>query len=179
MDYPVKVVRSRRRTVSLSVEEGPVLFVKAPLSFGDAAVSDFIARHRRWIQNRILAMREKTRNSRVYSAGEIAAFREEARKLAVDGFARYAPRMGVVPTGLKITSAATRWGSCSAKNSICFSWHIALLPPAASDYIIVHELAHIREKNHGPRFYAEVAQILPDYKERIALLKRAQRQLGL
>ena len=179
MDYPVKIVRSRRKTIALSVEEGPSILVKSPVSLGDAAIKRFVGKHRRWIENRILALQERKRNARVYSPDEIAAFRKQARLLALKGFARYAQPMGVAPAGLKITSAATRWGSCSAKNGVCFSWRIALLPPEASDYIIVHELAHIRVKNHGPRFYAEVAKILPDYRARIALLKQSQRELGL
>ena len=79
--------------------------------------------------------------------------------------------MGLHPTGLRITSARTRFGSCSAKNSICFSWRLMQYPDAAVDYVVVHELAHIREKNHGRAFYALVEQFLPDWRERRALLK--------
>jgi predicted metal-dependent hydrolase len=79
--------------------------------------------------------------------------------------------MGLRPAGVKITSAAKRFGSCSAKNSLCFSWRLMRYPEAAIDYVIVHELAHIRHKNHGRDFYTLIGAVLPDYRERKKLLK--------
>ena len=79
--------------------------------------------------------------------------------------------MGVMPTSIKITSAKKRFGSCSGQNGICYSWRLMLYPSEAIDYVVVHELAHIRQKNHSPAFYKEVAKILPDYKAREKLLK--------
>ena len=78
----------------------------------------------------------------------------------------YSEKMGLYPTSVKITSAATRFGSCSGKNSICFSYRLMLYPPEAVDYVVVHELAHIKEKNHSARFYALVEMYMPDYRER-------------
>ena len=63
--------------------------------------------------------------------------------------AYWAARMDVMPTGLRITSARTRWGSCSGKNSLCFSLFLMRYPPEAIDAVVVHELAHIRYKNHS------------------------------
>lgn len=179
MDYPVTVVRSRRRTIALSVEDGPRVLIKAPLFFSDADAEEFVRKHRLWITRRAALLEERKQNAKTFSPEEIAALRVRAAALARDGIARWAPLMGAAPAGVKITSAVTRWGSCSGKNSICFSWRIALLPPEAAEYIVVHELAHIRQKNHGPRFYAEVAAVMPDWRARIALLKQAQKDLGL
>ena len=78
--------------------------------------------------------------------------------------------MGVTPAGVKITSARTRFGSCSGKNSLCFSWRLMLYPPQAIDYVVVHEMAHIRHHNHSKDFWAFVASVMPDYRERQALL---------
>ena len=86
--------------------------------------------------------------------------------------AAYARRMGVAPASVRITSARTRFGSCSAKNGLCFSWRLMQYPEAAVDYVVVHELAHIRHHDHSPAFYAFVAQFLPDYRQRAALLRR-------
>ena len=79
--------------------------------------------------------------------------------------------MELKPAGIKITSAQKRFGSCSGKNSICYSWRLMLYPPEAIDYVVVHELAHIVHKNHSAKFYALVAKYLPDYKERENLLR--------
>ncbi|MDL2258480.1 M48 family metallopeptidase, partial [Eubacteriales bacterium OttesenSCG-928-K08] len=75
-------------------------------------------------------------------------------------------------SGVKITGAKTQWGSCSAKNSLCFSWRLVLVPQALIDYVVVHELAHTIEHNHSPRFWAIVAGVFSDYKE-------LKKQLGL
>ena len=83
----------------------------------------------------------------------------------------YSRLMNVKPTGIKITSAKKRFGSCSGKNSICFSYYLMLYPKEAVDYVVVHELAHIRHHNHSKDFYNFVSQFMPDYKEREKLLK--------
>ena len=68
-------------------------------------------------------------------------------------------------------SARTRYGSCSGKNSLCFSCFLMNCPDAAMDLVVVHELCHIQVKNHGPDFYALLEQVLPDWRERKKLLR--------
>ena len=72
---------------------------------------------------------------------------------------------------MKITSARTRFGSCSSKGSVCFSLYLMRYPAAAIDAVVVHELSHLRHHDHSPAFYAEVERWLPDYREREKLLK--------
>jgi len=83
----------------------------------------------------------------------------------------YAHKMGVTPASVKVNSAKTRWGSCSAKRNINFSWRLALAEDDVIDYVVVHELAHLIEMNHSPRFWAIVAGIMPDYARCNARLK--------
>ena len=85
--------------------------------------------------------------------------------------AKYSAIMGLYPTGLTVTGAEKRFGSCSAKNRICFSWRLMGYPDAGIDYVVVHELAHIRHKDHSKAFYACVEQVLPDWRERRKLLR--------
>lgn len=73
----------------------------------------------------------------------------------------YAAIMGVVPTSVKITAAKSRFGSCSGKNGICFSLYLMQYQEEAIDYVVVHELAHIRHHDHSSAFYAEVAKVMP------------------
>lgn len=103
--------------------------------------------------------------------------REVARERARLRIAHFAPELGVQPRGVKITSAQTRWGSCSGKNNLCFSWRTACLPDELFDYIVVHELAHIREHNHSARFWQVVGQVLPDWPQRRAALRRFQGEI--
>ena len=84
----------------------------------------------------------------------------------------YSALMGLTPTALHITSAKTRFGSCSGKNSISLSWRVMQYDERAIDYVVVHELAHIKHHNHGKQFYALIERYLPDYKERAKILKK-------
>ncbi len=78
--------------------------------------------------------------------------------------ASFAAKMGAMPQAITITSAKTRWGSCSGKNRISFSYRLICLPPSLIDYVVVHELAHIFEHNHSAKFYEQIEKILPNYK---------------
>jgi len=89
----------------------------------------------------------------------------------------YTARMGVVPSGIKISAAHSRWGSCSSRNSINFSWRLIMADDDVIDYVVVHELAHIIEMNHSERFWSLVERILPDFRERKSRLKELQRRL--
>ena len=79
--------------------------------------------------------------------------------------------MGVSPAGIRISQAKTRFGSCSATDCISYSCRLMAYPEDAVDYVVVHELAHIRHKDHSPAFYAFVARFLPDYRRREAILR--------
>jgi len=76
----------------------------------------------------------------------------------------FAKQMSVMPTVVKINSVKTRWGSCSSKKSLNFSWRLIMADDDVIDYVVVHELAHIIEMNHSQKFWAIVENILPDYQ---------------
>ena len=83
----------------------------------------------------------------------------------------YAPLVGVSYGQITIRSQKTRWGSCSSKGNLNFNCLLLLAPPEVLDYVVVHELCHRKEMNHSPRFWAEVARVMPDYKVRRKWLK--------
>jgi predicted metal-dependent hydrolase len=90
----------------------------------------------------------------------------------------FAEIMGVMPSNVKINSAKTRWGSCSAEKSINYAWRLVMAEDDVIDYVVVHELSHITEMNHSARFWAIVAKVLPDYDYRQQRLKALQQRLG-
>jgi len=90
----------------------------------------------------------------------------------------FAQQLSVTPAAVKINNAKSRWGSCSAKRSINYSWRLILADDEVVDYVVVHELAHMIEMNHSKRFWAIVESILPDYRERRKRLKELQRRLS-
>jgi len=95
-----------------------------------------------------------------------AFFRETMRMLITARAKWYAAQMGVTYTALRINSASTRWGSCSGKNSLNFSWRLIFADLPEIDYVVVHELAHLKHHDHSPEFWRIVEGILPDYKSR-------------
>jgi len=90
----------------------------------------------------------------------------------------YAGKMGIRPASIKINSAKTRWGSCSSKQNINFSWRLIMADDDVIDYVVVHELAHIIQMNHSKKFWAIVENVLPDYRERNDKLKKLQKRLA-
>ena len=101
----------------------------------------------------------------------IAELRKLAKKILKVKVAYYAEIMGLKYGRITITGAKTRFGSCSSKGNIAFSYRLMLYPEEAIDYVVVHELAHLLEMNHSPAFYKIVESVMPDYKERRKLLK--------
>ena len=167
------LIRSRRRTLGLEITRDLRVLVRAPLRLSQKEIDRFVESHTQWIAEKLEVQQ---RRREMEQARAVTPEQErELRRLAKDTIplrvAHYAALMGVTPTGIKITSARTRFGSCSGKNSLCFSWRLMQYPPQAVDYVVVHELAHIRHHNHSREFWNFVEQIMPDYRNRQALLK--------
>ena len=91
----------------------------------------------------------------------------------------YAEQMHVSPAAIKVSGAKTRWGSCSAQKNLNFSWRLIMADDEVIDYVVIHELAHLREMNHSQQFWAIVQKMLPDYKQRRAQLKALQKRLSV
>jgi len=108
----------------------------------------------------------------------ISIYKQVAKGTLTHRTMAYARETGLMPTAIKVNSAKTRWGSCSSKKSINFSWRLIMADEKVIDYVIVHELAHLKELNHSPRFWAVVESILPDYKKRQKRLKEFQKMIA-
>ena len=103
-------------------------------------------------------------NEPAYRAAVTGWFREYARVHLKEKADFYAKEMQVTFNRIAIKEQKTRWGSCSSKGNINFNWKLVLMPERVMDYVVIHELAHRKEMNHSARFYAVVAQQMPDYK---------------
>lgn len=168
-DYTLK--RSNRKTLAIQItREGEVL-VRAPQRLPVKEIEAFVASRADWIRKHRAAQLAHLAACPEPTAEAAAALQAAAQALLPQRVAFWGARMGLQPAGIRITSARTRFGSCSARDTLCFSWRLMQYPPEAIDYVVVHELAHIKHKNHGPAFYALVERILPDHKRRRQLLK--------
>lgn len=116
----------------------------------------------------------------VSSIDDISAWlKVEAGKVIEERVARFANIMGVTYASVKMSEAKSRWGSCSAKNSLNFAWRLILAPLGIIDYVVVHELSHITYKDHSPQFWARVKTVLPNYKEQQDWLKANRRLMEI
>lgn len=101
--------------------------------------------------------------------------KEHARALIHSRLAYYAPLCGVVYKRVAIRNQRRRWGSCSSLGNLNFNYRLALLPIELCDYVVVHELCHLKQMNHGPLFWVEVEKVLPNYLELEMRLKQLEK----
>jgi predicted metal-dependent hydrolase len=106
-------------------------------------------------------------------------YREQARRILTERVEFYACQYNFQYKNIGITSARTRWGSCSANGSLNFSWHLILAPLEAVDYVVVHELVHTVCHDHSRQFWEKVEQIMPDHKDRRKWLRTHAPQMML
>ena len=168
MEY--RVVFSKRKTISIGVKDGRVT-VKAPYGTSDARIDSVVTSHLDWIMKHLKKQEERNKKYGPLTDERIAELRKLAKEVLPPKVERFAKIMGLKYGRITITSAKTRFGSCSSKGNISYSYLLMTYPEAAREYVVVHELAHLVEMNHSPAFYKVVAGVMPDYKERAKLLK--------
>jgi hypothetical protein len=106
-------------------------------------------------------------------------YREEAHKEIQARCMWFSMKTGHVPTTIRITDARQRWGSCTHKGGLNFSWRLVQAPPEIVDYVVVHELVHISQPDHSRKFWNKVREILPDYERRRKWLRENERLLKI
>lgn len=165
-----ELIRSRRKTLALGADAGGTADRPGP-SCGSPGreIDAFVEKHKDWIA-RHLAKQPPRPTLPPPDASETQALKTQAQAILPERVAHWSAIMGVHPTGLRITTARKRYGSCSSKGSLCFSCYLMCCPEEAVELVVVHELCHLREMNHGPGFYALLERYLPDWKERKKLL---------
>ena len=135
-----QLIRSRRRTLSLEITPEGIALVRAPMRLSQKRIDAFVIRHASWIEEkRQLSKRKAAFEQEHFDSEEkLSALKKQAEAILPQKLAYYAARMGVSCTGIKITDATKRFGSCNSKNAICFSLRLMAYPEPAWDYVIVH-----------------------------------------
>lgn len=169
--YSYTLKRQKRKTLSLQINDDLTLTVKAPFFVTKQEIDKFVLNHTDWLEKKLGQFQEREKIKANLTDEKIAELKEKAVRIIPQRVEYYSHLMGLVPTGVKITSARKRFGSCSGKNSLCFSYILMLYPIEAIDYVVVHELAHIRHHNHSREFYKLIEKYMPDYKQRIKILR--------
>ena len=210
-----KVIRSKRKTISLQVSDDATLIVRAPFEVSEEIINRVILKHSDWIEKkkkemqlrdikfskkefvngegflylgnyyrlRLVENQETPLNfenafylSKEYlaHAGEIFIdwYKEIAYEKISERVKWYAQKRGFRYNNISITNAQRRWGSCSCRNNLNFSWRLIMAPLPVVDYVVVHELVHLDEKNHSKAFWNKLKILITDYKKHQEWLKK-------
>lgn len=170
-DTQYKIIRSKRKSLALEVTRNVEVIVRAPLNMSNEKISVFLLQRYEWIKKAIEKQKQRSDKFSL-SAEQLSILKQKAAQIIPQRVEYYSKIMNLYPTAVKINFARTRLGSCSPKNSINFSCYLMLFPNEAVDYVVVHELAHIKYKNHQKEFYSLIEKYMPDYKNRAKLLKK-------
>ena len=165
MEYTL--IRSDRRTISIRITPDGVQ-VRAPRRAAKAEIDRFVESKRSWIEAH-LAKRPPSQPK--FTEAELRALAQQAKLDIPARVERFASVVGVGYGRITIRSQHTRWGSCSGAGNLNFNCLLMLMPESVRDYVVVHELCHRLEMNHSAKFWANVARVLPDHRERQQWLK--------
>lgn len=167
----IRIIRSSRRTLSLQVKNDGQVIVRAPKHVTLQEIAAFVRKNSAWLHKHLEKVRkEKELNAaspvQPLTMDDIQKLADEALRVIPGRVAHFAPLVGVTYGRITVRNQRTRWGSCSSKGNLNFNCLLMLAPPGILDYVVVHELCHRKVMNHSPKFWAEVAKVMPDYKER-------------
>lgn len=165
MDYTL--IRSRRKTISIEIDEKAQLLVRAPMRMPKYEIERFIEEKDAWIKKHIRIVQEQIEKAKTIEPigrWELRDLYEEALKVIPGKVSHYAQALGVTYGRITIRNQKTLWGSCSRKGNLNFNCMLMKSPERVLDYVVVHELCHRIEMNHSKRFWALVESVIPDYK---------------
>ncbi|MEX1027180.1 MAG: M48 family metallopeptidase [Candidatus Paceibacterota bacterium] len=170
--YTIRPVRRAKRMRIIVHQDGTVVVTK-PWWARKKMAEAFLARHRDWVLERVHSIRKIAHPDLVAQGRDhYERYREAARKLVHEKLTEWNRVYAFHYNRVSIRNQKTRWGSCSNTGNLNFSYKIVFLPEELQDYLVVHELCHLKEMNHSPRFWKLVEQALPSYKEQYIRLRR-------
>lgn len=171
LEYELKRRRGQR-TIRACVYAGGRVRVSAGLSISQAAIDAFVERHREWIERSVRKAKDHTPNIlERRDRKEYLANKEKARRLARERLEHFNQFYGLKWKRIAIKQGRGQWGSCSKLGNLNFHYKIALIDPELADYVIVHELCHLKEMNHSKRYWDLVAKTIPDWRHKRARLR--------
>ena len=158
------VFRKSLRSRSISIRVHPVkgVTVSVPYIVPYAAARLFFAARRGWILETMAKQREKYKDVKVASPSEVETMRRQAKAQLPGRLAELAARYGFIYNRVAIKHNATNWGSCSSKGNINLNLNIVRLPKVLQDYVLLHELCHLRHQDHGHGFHLLLEHVLTD-----------------
>jgi predicted metal-dependent hydrolase len=166
MDFEPIITYSKRKTLAIKITPQGSVQVSAPRLTPKWYINSFIRSRSTWIEKHltVISRRELTNPKPNLTGDQIKTHKKQAKKVITSEVEKWSQIMHLTYAKTRISSAKTRWGSCSFTNTISINWRLILLPEECLEYVIIHELAHITEKNHSKNFWNIVETYCPDYK---------------
>ena len=171
MEY--EVIRTKRKTLAMEVNIDGKIIIRAPLRCSGKAIEAFVTNNREWLEKALIKAEKRRERKSLFSVpeGKEEFYRQKAKEYLPDRTYYWSKITGLTPSYVHITRAEKRFGSCNGRNGICFSFRLMTYPEKVIDYVIIHELAHIKHKNHSAEFYSLIAKFMPDYRIYEKILK--------
>ena len=180
----VKLIKKiRNRHTYLRIKNRELIEISSHLFFTVNDAKKLIENKRKWIENRISFEKKESLSSNEYlflgekylldaSIKDIDEFyKQKAKEIIPTLVDKFSKEMNLYPTSIKYRKNKNTWGSCNYKNGLNFNILLIKFPIEIIEYVVIHELAHIKHKNHSKRFWDLVEKYCPDYKDRIKLFK--------
>jgi predicted metal-dependent hydrolase len=167
INYNLRKNRKAKR-LKLTIYCDGSFAVSAPRRLSLSIIEDYILQKSDWVLDKLKIFKGKAGGGFFgkTSAGDYLNLKKSALELAQKKVAQFNEQYVLSYCRISIRNQKTRWGSCSKLGNLSYNYKIILLPERLVDYIIVHELCHLKEFNHSQKFWDLVAQVLPDYKQR-------------
>jgi hypothetical protein len=162
-----KIRESKRaKRLRLAVYCDGSVIITTPLGIDLSIVEKFIAHKKQWIADKINFFKSvDSKSIRTFSQEDYSKHKDGALMLVCDRIEIFNKKLGFSFNKIFIKNQKTRWGSCSKKKNLNINYKIIFLPKRHQDYIIVHEMCHLKEFNHSRKFWALIESVLPDYLE--------------
>lgn len=180
-----RIVRSERKTLSVSIQPDCTITVRAPRSVSDSQIRRFLIEKQHWLITKYLEAKQK--QEAIPCSDLTDTQRAALTRRYIDAAKEYFPKRvayfhqftGGTYSRITIRDQKTRWGSCSSKGTLSFNWRLMLAPPAILDYVVVHELCHLKHMDHSPAFWQAVGEVFPDYASARKWLRKHGQELVL
>lgn len=165
----IEVIRSKRKTLAIEIRPDMRVVVRAPEKIPQNEIMKFVEEKQNWIKKHLVQMyfkaeeNKKQKKEPALTNADIEKLCQKALSVIPDKVKYYAEIMGVTYGRITIRNQKTRWGSCSSKGNLNFNCLLMLMPDKVLDYVVVHELCHLKQLNHSKKFWKEVERYMPDY----------------
>lgn len=175
IEYILKKYK-KAKNLRLIINPDGYLVISKPWTLSQKITEKFILEKANWIIEKIAAFKEINKNKPIRdNRGEYLTQRGQARELIFKKIQDFNKLYQFKYSKISVKNQKTRWGSCSSRGNLNFNYKIIYLPELIIDYIIVHELCHLKEMNHSVKFWSLVAKAIPDYQ----MIRKELRQKGI